>query len=215
MDEQTLTDEQMAFGRWLFSGPCEFIAGAKTIGQIPEFEHPEIAFSGLSNVGKSTLINALTGQKTLARISQTPGRTQQVNFFLLRDRLTLVDLPGYGYAKVSKADRNAWGETIHLYLKGRPNLERVCILVDARRSIKDSDLVITKLLDEAAVSYQIVLTKTDQIPASGVADVMADIKMKTKKSIALHPEIIATSSKNSINIDVLRATLARLVPNQG
>lgn len=215
MESDLLTKEEIGFGRWLFSGPCTFIAGAKTVEQIPEYELPEIAFSGLSNVGKSSLINALTGNNSLARVSQTPGRTQQVNFFQLRDHLTLVDLPGYGYAKVSKQERFEWGDLIHLYLKGRPNLERVCILVDARRGVKENDLMIAKILDESAVNYQIILTKTDQISASGIQDVFRQIKEKTKKCIALHPEIIATSSKKDINIDLLRAELARLIQKNG
>lgn len=215
MVDTPLTPKDLEFGRWLFSGACEFVAGAQTTDQIPALDHPEIAFCGLSNVGKSSLINGLTGQKQLARVSHTPGRTQQINFFLLRDHMILVDLPGYGYAKVSKTNREAWGDMIHLYLKGRPNLERVCILVDARRSVKTSDLSIMKILDDAAMSYQIILTKIDQIPETTIPTLIADIQAKTKKCVALHPEIIATSSKLAINMDILRATLARLVPNQG
>jgi GTP-binding protein len=210
-----LTKEDIEFGRWLFSGPCEFIAGAKTVEQIPNLDHPEITFCGLSNVGKSTLINALTGNNSMARVSHTPGRTQQVNFFLLRQHLTLVDLPGYGYAKVSKQERFEWGDLIHMYLKGRPNLERVCILMDARRGVKAGDLEIAKILDEAAVSYQIVLTKTDLVPTGSIPTIIEQVKAKTKKCIALHPEIIATSGKRDINIDLLRAGLARLIKKNG
>jgi GTP-binding protein len=215
MSTDNLTREELEYGRWLFSGPCEFIAGAKSVEQIPSYELPEIAFSGLSNVGKSSLINSLTGNNSLARVSQTPGRTQQVNFFQLRDHLTLVDLPGYGYAKVSKQDRFEWGDLITLYLKGRPNLERVCILVDARRGVKENDLNIAKILDESAVNYQIILTKSDQISATQLDQVKSQIKEKTKKCIALHPEVIATSSKKDINIDLLRAELARLIQKNG
>lgn len=217
MTTSELDEEQcmIEYGRKLFAGQCQFIIGAQTIDQIPDSPHMEVAFCGLSNVGKSSLINALTGQKALARTSQTPGRTQQINFFLLRDALVLVDLPGYGYAKTSKKTKEAWGELITLYLKGRPNLCRVCILIDARRGVKDSDLTIMKMLDDSAVSYQIILTKSDTISAQELAKTVNQIQQKTKTCVALYPEMIATSSKNDINIDKLKAQLATLTLQHG
>src|SRR5512132_3088063 len=139
-------------GHWLFAQQCRFVAGAAKLEQIPAAGLPEVAFAGRSNVGKSSLINALTGRKTLARVSITPGRTRQLNFFLLGERLMLVDLPGYGYAKASKSDIKAWTSLAGRYLKGRPNLRRVLLLVDARHGLKEADREMLTMLDEAAVS---------------------------------------------------------------
>ncbi len=208
MQEDSAKKIDFEFAKWLFKGNCEFIAGAQEVSQIPKYNLPEVAFAGLSNVGKSSLINSVTGQKALARTSKTPGRTQQINFFKLRDKLILVDLPGYGYAKVSKSKIENWGETITLYLKGRPNLRRVYILLDARRGMKDSDLALANILDDFAVNYQIILTKIDEVKESELNETIKQIKLKGKKSIALHPEIIATSSKNHINIDKLRGEIS-------
>lgn len=201
-------DEQMEKGRRLFTGECEFKIGATSLDVIPETELGEVAFVGLSNVGKSSLINAVTGRKTLARISVTPGRTKQLNFFSVRNELMLVDLPGYGYAKASKKEIESWDRLIKGYLKGRPNLQRVCLLIDARRGLKDSDREIMDLLDEAAVSYQIILTKTDKTKKTDVEKIISAIRTEAHKHIALHPEVVSTSSRDNVGIDGLRAELA-------
>lgn len=203
------TPEEMENGKWLFSGECEFKIGATKSEHIPDSDINEVAFAGLSNVGKSSLINALTGRTTLARTSQNPGRTRQLNFFLLREKMTLVDLPGYGYAKASKGDIKSWTKLTKRYLKGRPNLMRVCLLIDSRRGLKDSDREIMDLLDDSAVNYQLILTKTDKIKKTDVDKIISVIKSEAYKHTALHPEVIATSSRGNINIDILRAELAK------
>src|SRR5215471_1150167 len=150
-------------GRLLFAQACEFMRGAARLEDIPSTKLPEVAFVGRSNVGKSSLVNALTGRKTLARVSNTPGRTREINFFRLGGRLMLADLPGYGYARVSKADSAKWTELIFAYLSGRPNLRRVVLLIDSRRGPLPQDVEVMDLLDQAAVSYQLVLTKVDKL----------------------------------------------------
>ncbi len=168
----------------------------------------EIAFAGRSNVGKSSLVNALTGRKTLAKVSQTPGRTQQLNFFDLDGRLRLVDLPGYGYAEAGKKAARTWTGLTNAFLKGRPNLRRVMLLIDGRHGVKTADLPVMTLLDQAAVNYQVVLTKTDKV---GVAD-LAAIREKTeaalRKRVAAHPTVLATSAEAGTGIPELRAELA-------
>src|SRR4029077_5710987 len=156
-------------GRLLFAQACDFIAGATKAEALPAPRLPEVAFAGRSNVGKSSLINALTGQKALARVSHTPGRTQQVNFFDLGQRLTLVDLPGYGYAAVGRERVDAWSALIRAYLKHRPNLRRLCLLVHARHGLKDSDRQTMDELDKSGLSYQLVLTKADQLKPDALA----------------------------------------------
>lgn len=196
-------------GRWLFAGECTFVAGAVQSEQLPlDMETPEIAFAGRSNVGKSSLINALTGRGALARVSVTPGATRQINFFSLRDRLMLVDLPGYGYAKVSKKESLGWNHLILGYLKGRPQLRRVCLLVDARRGLKPHDEEVMRFMDTAAVVYQVILTKCDKVTEKEVSQVEASIVAKAEKHPALHPEIIKTSCKTRQGIDIVRAHLA-------
>src|SRR3954468_19085789 len=150
-------------GRLLFAQECEFLRGAASLDGIPPAELPEVAFVGRSNVGKSSLVNALTGRKTLARVSNTPGRTREINFFRLGGRLMLADLPGYGYAKVSKTESAKWTELIFAYLAGRPSLRRVVLLIDSRRAPLPQDIEVMDLLDRAAVSYQLVLTKIDKL----------------------------------------------------
>ena len=156
-------------GRKLFAGDCTFLLGAAALSQVPESGLPEIAFAGRSNVGKSSLVNALTGRKTLARISDTPGRTQQLNFFDIGQRFILADLPGYGYARAPKRDVDAWTDLVKAYLMGRPQLRRVCMLVDSRHGLKTNDLEVMKDLDEAAVSYQIIMTKADKVKETALA----------------------------------------------
>ncbi len=201
-------DELADFARRLFAGACDFTAGAAKTDQIPPATLPEIAFTGRSNVGKSSLINALTGRKTLARVSNTPGRTQQINFFSLGGTLMLVDLPGYGYAKVSRGKAMAWNHMAEIFLKGRTTLRRVCVLIDARHGLKDSDRKILETLDGAAVSYQAVLTKTDKTRPEALAALREILSAELAKHPAAHPQIIATSAESGEGIEALRTALA-------
>ena len=197
-------------GRLLFSKQCTFLLGATALKSMPMSDLNEIAFAGRSNVGKSSLINSLTGRKTLTRISNTPGRTQQINFFDLGDQLMLVDLPGYGYAKASKTAVQSWNKLIKLYLKGRSQLRRVCLLIDARHGLKDPDRSFMKLLDEAAVSYQLILTKCDKTKDEGLKNLFKNMNSDLSGHVAAHPKILATSSKKRMGISELRAELAAL-----
>jgi GTP-binding protein len=197
-------------GRLLFAGPCTFLLGVADLVQLPPVRMPEVAFAGRSNVGKSSLINALTGRRQLARTSQTPGRTQQLNFFDLGGRLMLVDLPGYGYAKAPKAVVGEWQHLLRLYLRGRGALRQVCVLVDARHGLKDSDLDIMALLGEAAVVFQVVLTKIDQVRAADRPDLVAGLGAALARLPGAHPLIMATSVREQLGIASLRATLAAL-----
>ncbi|MFN4284320.1 MAG: ribosome biogenesis GTP-binding protein YihA/YsxC [Alphaproteobacteria bacterium] len=203
-DDKLREDE----ARRLFAGPCDFTAGATKVEQLPPAGLPEIAFAGRSNVGKSSLVNALTGRTTLARVSNTPGRTQQINFFDLGGKLALVDLPGYGYARVSKEKVGAWNRTIEAYLRGRPTLRRVCLLLDARHEIKESDLEAMKVLDSCAISYQAVLTKADKVKPAALSALMDDIAAALAKHPAAHPEILVTSALAGEGIPALRTALA-------
>lgn len=197
-------------GRLLFAQNCDFVLGVTKMDDLPADDLPEIAFAGRSNVGKSTLINALTGRKTLARASNTPGRTQQLNFFNLGGRLMLVDLPGYGYAKAPKGDVDRWNRLIELYLKGRVGLRRLCVLIDARHGLKPGDLRVMDLLDDAAVAYRIVLTKSDKARAVDLEKRRAAIEAEIRKRAAAGPEILITSATKGIGIAELRASLATL-----
>lgn len=197
-------------GRLLFAKECTFVMGVARIDDLPADELPEIAFAGRSNVGKSSLINALTGRKTLARTSNTPGRTQQLNFFNLGGRLTVVDLPGYGYAKAPKGEVDRWNRLIRKYLKGRVGLRRLCVLIDARHGLKVSDRQVMDMLDEAAVVYQIVLTKTDKVKAADRAMRREEITAEIRKRAAANPEIMATSAVKGVGIPELRAALTEL-----
>lgn len=192
--------------RSVFLGPCDFIAGVQKIEQIHEIDFPlnvpEVGFVGRSNVGKSSLVNALTGRNTLARVSHTPGRTQQLNFFNLGNHLMLVDMPGYGFAKVSKAMRKDWDHLIFTYLRGRPKLRCVYVLIDSRHGMKDSDTEIMDMLDKAGVSYRIVLTKVDK--ADDIPGVSAAIQESIKKRPASFPILYPTSSETGAGIDELR-----------
>jgi GTP-binding protein len=196
--------------RKLFAGPCDFFWGSTSAANLPPDGLPETAFVGRSNAGKSSLINALTGRKALARVSQTPGATRQINFFNLGDRLTLVDLPGYGFAKRSKAEAESWQEMIFAYLRGRGRLRRVLLLVDARRGAMDSDRQVMTLLDEAAVSYGLVLTKGDEIPDRERDAVLESARAEAGRHTAALAQVQLTSAQTGEGIPHLRAHLADL-----
>jgi len=196
--------------RKLFLGPCDFVAGVDNLGAMIEAGLPEVAFAGRSNVGKSSLINALTNRNSLARTSHTPGRTQQINFFDLGGRMQIVDLPGYGYAKASKTKIVAWNDMIKQYLKGRPTLRRVCVLVDSRRGIKSVDSEIMDLLDKSAVPWQVILTKIDKISYAELEALTKDVIEVLKKHPAAFPEIHSTSASKKIGFEDLRASLVDL-----
>lgn len=195
-------------GRRLFAGPCDFIAGAADTASLPPPSHPEVAFAGRSNVGKSSLINALTGRNSLARVSRTPGRTQQINFFSLGGRLALVDLPGYGFARAPKRRIAQWSDLTFRYLKGRAALRRVLVLVDSRHGLKESDRGLFEVLDEIGVSYQVVLTKTDALKRDDAAARARAVGSELARHVAAHPEVAVTSAETGAGIPELRATLA-------
>ncbi len=198
-------------GRRLFARECRFVAGAASPDALPAGDLIEVAFAGRSNVGKSSLVNALTRRNSLARTSRTPGRTQQINFFSLDGALMLVDLPGYGYARASKTRIGAWTMLMHDYLKGRAALRRLCLLVDSRHGLKDTDRELMAELDVAAVVYQLVLTKCDKLTAAALAAITETVADELARHPAAHPEIIATSAQSGAGIAALRATLAALV----
>jgi GTP-binding protein len=200
--------ELVEAGRKLFAAECHFVAGANNPAALPPETLPEIAFIGRSNVGKSSLVNALTGRRMLARTSNTPGRTQQLNFFDLGGRLMLVDLPGYGFASASKTAIRSWTALIRHYLSARATLRRACLLIDARRGITDVDRPTMALCDEAALSYQVVLTKTDAVGRAALAAVVEATEAELKRHRAAHPDIHLTSGEKRTGIAALRATLA-------
>jgi GTP-binding protein len=202
-------------GRRLFAQDCRFLVSAAGTAQLPETGLPEIAFAGRSNVGKSSLVNALTGRKTLARTSNTPGRTQLLNFFDLGGRLVLVDLPGYGYARASKAAIKEWTGLTRRYLKGRSTLARVCLLIDARHGLKTSDREVIAELDTAAVSYQGVLTKADKVKPAALARMVEATAAELSRHVAAHPELMVTSALAGHGIAELRAALAALAAPAG
>lgn len=214
MSEERYTQSDMERGRLMFAGQVDFVMGAVSLGTLPSADRPEVAFAGRSNVGKSSLVNALTGRKTLARTSNTPGRTQELNYFEMGLEMDtpayLVDLPGYGYAKIERKKVNAWTRLVKDYLRGRPNLRRVLLLIDSRHGLKENDREIMHMLDEAAVNYQIVLTKLDKLKVADRDKIVRKTQEDAKKFIACHPVIMATSSEKGWGLQELRAEIGQL-----
>ena len=209
-EQEQNNEKAVELGRWLFSQTCTFLIGAVKMEDLPEASQTEIAFAGRSNVGKSSLINALTNHKDLARTSNTPGRTQQINFFNLGKQLTIADLPGYGYAKAPRETVRQWTNFVGDYLQGRMLLRRACLLIDGRHGIKESDRKIMKMLDKSAVSYQVILTKCDKIKPVQLEKLLNETSAEIADHVAAHPELIATSSAKGTGIETLRTTLAAL-----
>ncbi len=208
---EAYTDEELQYGRWLFAQECSFFFGATDLQGLPDRDMIEVAFAGRSNVGKSSLLNALTNRNNLARTSHTPGRTQQLNFFDLAGELVLVDLPGYGYAKASKTDVARWTALVRDYLTGRPVLRRLFLLIDSRRGIMPVDEEVMDLLDQAAVVYQLVLTKTDKLKSPALKRLQAEIPAALGARPAAMPVVCATSAEKGAGIQPLRAEIGRLV----
>lgn len=204
-------EEQIERGKKLFAKECSFVLGAVEIAQFPSVSCFEIAFAGRSNVGKSSIINALTNRKKLARTSNTPGRTQEINFFDLGKTLMIADLPGYGFAQAPKSMVKNWTRLVFSYLRGRPNLRRVCLLIDSRHGVKKNDEDVMDMLDIAAVNYQIVLTKIDKITNDDRDSVLSATRDKIAKRPAAYPVIAVTSSEHNIGIEELRAEIANII----
>jgi len=205
-DAETLAAAQKQFTR-----PCDFMLSVARLEQLPEAQLDEVAFAGRSNVGKSSLVNALFNQKKLAKTSAMPGRTQQLNFFNFDNKLYLVDLPGYGYAKAPENLVKQWQQILKTYLRGRPNLRRVFLMIDSRHGFKKDDLEIMKMLDECAVAYQIILTKIDKISQKELAKVENEILAELKNHSAGLNEIIATSSEKKIGLELVKAEICSLM----
>ena len=205
------TRSEIEAGRRLFAAEWDFAAAAGTLERLPRMAGIEVAFAGRSNVGKSSLINALTGRKALARTSHTPGRTQELIYFAADTALRLVDMPGYGYAEAPKAKVAAWTGLIHAYLSGRANLARVYVLIDARHGLKEADESVLKTLDVAAVSYQVVLTKADQVKPAELETRIAATAAALAKRPAAFPEILVTSAREGSGMAELRAAIVRVV----
>ena len=209
------SSSQIEAGRRLFAQPWDFHWAAGSAESLPKMRGIEIAFAGRSNVGKSSLINALTGRNSLVRVSRTPGRTQELIFFTGDPVLTLVDMPGYGYAQAPKDKVRAWTALIHDYLRGRANLARVYVLIDARHGLKDTDVPSLDVLGESAVSHQIVLTKIDQVKRTDLEACITDTEAALAKRPAAFPRVIATSSREGTGMPELRAAIARLKAERG
>jgi GTP-binding protein len=205
-----INEDGLEAGRLLFAAECRFYYAAQRLDQLPDPRGPEIAFAGRSNVGKSSLVNALTGTKALARASSEPGRTKQLNFFDLGGRLVLVDMPGYGYAQAAKAVKEDWQGLMFDFLRGRVVLRRVVLLLDARIELKASDHAVMDLFDTAAVAFQLVLTKIDGVKPDRLARKLAEVEAVVKAHAAAFPHVIATSSRTGAGIEELRGSLATL-----
>ncbi|MSP29588.1 MAG: YihA family ribosome biogenesis GTP-binding protein [Acetobacteraceae bacterium] len=205
---EEIDDVAIEDGRLLFAGVCDFYHGAQRLDQLPPIGLPEVAFAGRSNVGKSSLLNALTGRNALARVSSTPGRTKQLNFFNLADRLALVDMPGYGYAQAAKSVKEDWQGLMFAYLRGRPSLCRVILLLDARIETKPADEAVIELFDRAAILFQLVLTKIDQVKPAEMVRKLAETEALARKHPAALHMILPTSSETGAGIADLRAVLA-------
>jgi GTP-binding protein len=206
---EAFSPEQLESGRKLFAASCDFFHAAQALDHLPEPRGEEFAFAGRSNVGKSSLLNALTGRKALARVSHQPGRTRQLNFFQLEAApIVLVDMPGYGYAEAPQAIKRDWQGLMLDYLRGRPNLRRVLLLLDARVEIKKSDETVLELLDQSAVSYQIVLTKADAVKKTALTRKQEEVRALAASHPAALSEVITTSSETGFGIDELRASIA-------
>jgi GTP-binding protein len=205
MTEATFAPEEIESARVLFAQPSRFVMGVSAIDQLPAPDLPEVAFAGRSNVGKSSLINALVGRKDLARASSEPGRTREVNFFDLGERLRLADLPGYGFAKAARVTARKFQNLGRAYLRGRPNLKRAYLLIDARHGLKPADLEAMGALDEAAVSYQLVLTKADKLKPSEVEAVLASTRTAAARRPAAFPRVLAVSAWTGMGVPELRA----------
>jgi len=210
MTDPEITKKQIEDGQRLFSGRCDFMLGVAGLEQLPTADRAEVAFAGRSNVGKSSLLNALTKRTNLARTSHTPGRTQQLNFFDLGGVIYLVDMPGYGYAKVSKQQRKEWDKLIRSYLSGRQNLRCVFVLVDSRHGLKDSDKDLMTMLDETAVPYRIVLTKCDKIKSQELAHRIEEVKTALKNHPAAYPDPYQCSAHKKQGVEELRAAITVL-----
>ena len=205
-----VNDKQLDAGHRLFARPVEFMLSVVSFAQLPPPDLPEVCFAGRSNVGKSTLINALTGQKNLARASNTPGRTRELNYFNADDRIRLVDLPGYGYARASKTDIARWTKLTREFLRGRAGLRRVFLLIDSRHGLKSGDIDIMDMLDETAVIYQIILTKVDKLKKGELDKVTDQTLAAIAKRPAAFPGLVPTSSVKKDGLDLLRAEIATL-----
>lgn len=208
---EEIEQERLKKGKELFNKRCDFVLSVANLKQLPADDKIEIAFAGRSNVGKSSLINALFGQRKLAKTSSTPGRTQQLNYFNLNEELYVVDLPGYGFAKAPKDIVKNWQKLINTYLVGRANLRRVFLLIDSRHGIKKIDEEIMEMLDVAAVTYQIVLTKIDKISDKKLAKVLEDTNKKISEHTAAHVKVLKTSSEKNLHLDELKAEVSDLL----